>query len=72
MNEQEFRKQVGTAIRKWRREGEITQVDLSKKIGVSQSTLSKIESGELEPGLLPYRRLCRMNPAFGKMLLRST
>lgn len=50
---------VGGAIRAVRRSADISQVELSKAVGVSQSTLSKIESGLLIPDVIVYERLCR-------------
>ena len=55
---------VGQLIRHWRRSAEVTQVELSNYLEISQSTMSKIEAGLLEPGLFVYGRLCRRAPVF--------
>ena len=42
---------IGKAIQVLRKKCEVTQLDLAKKIGVSQSYLSLIEKDQREPGL---------------------
>lgn len=53
---------VGGEIRRVRRDGDLSQVELSKQVGISQSTMSKIESGLLIPDVIVYERLCRKFP----------
>lgn len=55
-------KVMGQALRKERRSANIVQTKLSRELGISQSTLSKIESGFLMLGLLEFQRAVRIFP----------
>jgi len=37
---------IGTRIREARKESKLTQIELAKKVGMKQSTLSELETGE--------------------------
>jgi HTH-type transcriptional regulator/antitoxin HipB len=39
-------KQLGAAIRRFRRQSNITQTDLAERAGARQATISKLEAGE--------------------------
>ena len=39
-------KQIGAIIRRARRNADLTQAELGKKIGLRQATISKLEKGE--------------------------
>lgn len=56
------RKHIGARIRRIRRDKEITQVELAAIMENSQSTLSKIETGQLEVGYLAFLRACKVLP----------
>ncbi len=42
---------VGARIRQLRKKRKLTQVELSEKCGIENSHLSRLESGQREPGL---------------------
>jgi HTH-type transcriptional regulator/antitoxin HipB len=44
-------KQIGAIIRRARRNAGLTQVDLGKRIGLRQATISRLEKGEEETKL---------------------
>ena len=58
-NKVEFNKRVGLILKKRRREKKYTQLILSKKIGIDQSTFSRIEGGELELSFYQWSLLTR-------------
>jgi len=53
--------QVGTRLRKWRKDSNITLDSLSATIGVSQGSLSDIENGNSLPS---FKTLCRYRFCF--------
>lgn len=53
-----MRKKIGLVVYRARKGKGMTQMRMSKIIGVSQATLSKIESGELEPRLSVWLKFC--------------
>lgn len=42
-----------------RKDAHLTQVQMAKKLGIAQSTLSKLEHGKLNPTLHVFARYCR-------------
>lgn len=49
---------IGKKLKDWRIEKKLSQTDLSKKSGVSQSQISSIESGLKEnPGIITMKKL---------------
>ena len=44
-------KQIGAIIRRARRNAGLTQIDLGKRIGLRQATISRLEKGEEETKL---------------------
>lgn len=62
---QTFKESFGPILRRHRRAKEIVQTDLSKRLGMSQSTLSKVESGQLELGLSAYLKATRIFEGLG-------
>ncbi|OGJ55217.1 hypothetical protein A2880_02765 [Candidatus Peribacteria bacterium RIFCSPHIGHO2_01_FULL_49_38] len=47
-------------LRKARADAELTQVEVAKKLGCTQSYISKIESGELRVDALGLQRLAKV------------
>lgn len=39
-------KQIGAAVRRYRRQRKLTQAELGQKVDVRQATISKLEAGE--------------------------
>ena len=73
MTKPNFCAEIGKAIRANRRMADLTQMAFSREIGISQSTLSKIESGQFEPGLRSFLKACKRFPKLdqlAKSLLR--
>lgn len=58
-NEKAYRVVVGQLIAKMRSARALQQKDLAKKIGVAQSTLSRIERGEVAADVWQIRQLAR-------------
>jgi len=52
--------QIGHLIRKLRRRNKLTMVDFAKKIGLSQPSLSRIESGEQEINFSLLGKICKV------------
>jgi len=50
--------EIGEVISELRRRTKITQVDLAIKIGITQGSLSNIESGKKKPHRSTVKRLC--------------
>ena len=50
-------KKIGVYIRYGRKEKQMSQVAVSRKIGLSQGALSKLENGLLEPGVIVWFKL---------------
>jgi transcriptional regulator with XRE-family HTH domain len=48
---------LGEAIKEVRGERELTQKDLAKRVGITQSHLSQLESGNKEPSLSTLERI---------------
>ncbi len=63
MNEQQATRtlsvNVGNNIRRWRHQHSMTQIELSKRIGLSQSYFSKIELGQKNPNLNTLSKLSK-------------
>lgn len=58
----EFRKEaynycVGQLILESRRQGSMTQAELAEKIGANKSYISRIEKGQIEPGVSTFLRI---------------
>lgn len=51
--------QAGKLIRRLRRESKLTMVDFAKQIGLSQPSLSRIESGNQEITFSLLERICK-------------
>lgn len=51
------RRKLGEQIKAWRESHGLNQVGIAKVLGCSQSRVSKIESGRLEPSALDIGRL---------------
>ena len=51
--------QAGKLIRRLRRENKLTMVDFAKQIGLSQPSLSRIESGNQEITFSLLERICK-------------
>jgi DNA-binding XRE family transcriptional regulator len=60
IQEQTFVERIGSNIAELRLEAELTQMALAKAIGVSQSMVSKIETGRLTPDLVTWIRICEV------------
>lgn len=54
---EQFRKQLGKALKDQRLRRGLTQIDCAKLLGISQGNLSKIEAGILEPKASVYIRM---------------
>jgi DNA-binding XRE family transcriptional regulator len=54
-----------------RKQLKLTQVFVSKKLGVSQGSLSKMETGKAEPSALQWMEFCRMTAIPMDVLLRD-
>lgn len=50
--------QLGRAIREARKAKGMTQTDLARAVGTGQSNIALIESGERNPSVLLYLRIC--------------
>lgn len=48
---------IGDTLRKLRKEANMTQSDLAKKIGVQRSLISKYESGAIDPTFSQLQRI---------------
>lgn len=48
---------IGGNIRKWRKRNCVTQMDLARQVGLSQSYFSKLEHGRKTPNLSALARL---------------
>mgnify|MGYP002795186091 CR=1 FL=1 len=49
---------VGNQIKKIRRERGLSQAELAEKVGVSDKTISKWETGVVLPNLIDLKSLC--------------
>lgn len=54
-----------------RKQLKLTQVFVSKKLAVSQGSLSKMETGKAEPSALQWMEFCRMTGIPMDILLRD-
>jgi transcriptional regulator with XRE-family HTH domain len=45
------RRRIGQRLRWWRRQRRLSQAELARRIGVTQSSLSHYESGKRDPAL---------------------
>jgi transcriptional regulator with XRE-family HTH domain len=52
------RKYVGQVLRERRKKAGLTQIDISEKLGISQSAWSKFENGLHEPTIILFMRFC--------------
>ncbi len=50
---------IATTIKRARRDQQLTQVQLAKRAGLTQGSLSKIERGEQVPSIAVLQRLVR-------------
>ena len=50
---------IGQTIGKLRKEKELNQIDFAKKIGISQTSLSQIESGKKSPSKTTLKSICK-------------
>ena len=55
-------------LRHWRTAWQMTQVELSRKAGISISTIQKLEMGQRTPGQLT---LLRLGQVFGPVFIRE-
>lgn len=61
--------QAGKLIRRLRRESKLTMVDFAKQIGLSQPSLSRIESGNQEITFSLLEKICKaLNISMGDFL----
>jgi transcriptional regulator with XRE-family HTH domain len=63
MKKHDYRREYAVLVKLLRRERErsgLTQRQLAKKLGQSQSYVSKIEQGELRLDVIQLRRLCHL------------
>lgn len=58
-------------IRTVRKHLKLTQIFVSKKLGVSQGSLSKMETGKAEPSALQWMEFCRMTGVPMDVLVRD-
>jgi transcriptional regulator with XRE-family HTH domain len=58
-------------IRAVRKQLKLTQIFVSKKLSVSQGSLSKMETGKAEPSALQWMEFCRMTGIPMDILLRD-
>lgn len=58
-------------MRAVRKQLKLTQVFVSKKLSVSQGSLSKMETGKAEPSALQWMEFCRMTAIPMDALLRD-
>lgn len=60
MNIEKFNVQVAKIIKDQRVKKGIKQTDLALKIGINQSTISKIEAGKLTVSAYHWGRICKV------------
>lgn len=58
-------------LRAVRKQLKLTQVFVSKKMGISQGSLSKMETGKAEPSALQWMEFCRVTGIPADALLRD-
>lgn len=51
---------LGEKIKKWRKENKITQGELSKRLGVEQTSISSYENGKAKPSLEVFATICQL------------
>lgn len=56
----EVKIKAGTLLKDYRERHSITQQELAKRLGLSQSTLSAIENGDSIPRILTARRIAKV------------
>lgn len=56
----EVKIKAGTLLKDYRERHNITQQELAKRLGLSQSTLSAIENGDSIPRILTARRIAKV------------
>lgn len=59
-NENHQREKLLSLLKEIRQRNGITQVELSQKLGVPQSFVSKYESGERQLDILELRQICQL------------
>lgn len=68
ITEKNFTKQIGAVIYNTRIENEWTQIEFAKRLGVGQSTLSKIEMSAVLPSRKVLFILMHLSPRFKKLV----
>lgn len=59
LNEAEHNKQLYFLLKKIRKENDLTQVTLAKRLDVPQSFVSKYESGDRRLDVLELKKICQ-------------
>src|ERR1700739_4208202 len=54
---QRLQLELGNRLRQLRRSGQLTQIEMSKRLGVSQSTVSELETGRTAPNIVTLERI---------------
>lgn len=58
--EKKYVKKIGRLMKVSRKGAHLTQVEVSKKLGIEQGTLSKMENGILMPSAVQWFDFCRI------------
>jgi predicted transcriptional regulator len=69
MSEKDHNVMMGVSIKKTRKNKKVTQVMLAKKSGLAQSTISKVENGQLGLSLYHYLLMERLLPGLNSRQL---
>ena len=51
---------LGSRLRQLRRSAQLTQIDMSRRLGVSQSTVSELETGRTTPNIVTLERIAEI------------
>jgi transcriptional regulator with XRE-family HTH domain len=54
---QRLQLELGGRLRELRKSGQLTQIEMSRRLGVSQSTVSELETGRTTPNIVTLERI---------------